>query len=72
MGKTDKVVMGVKEIMDALEVGRDKAYGILHSEEFHVIRVGSRLMVHKDVFESWLKGEGSRNKDWRNKDRRKK
>jgi excisionase family DNA binding protein len=56
-----KIVLDVRDIMEILKVGRDRAYGILHSKEFHVIRVGRRFLVHKDVFDNWLKGEGSKN-----------
>lgn len=53
-----KVMLDAKDIMRLTGVGRDKAYGLLHSKQFPVKMIGRRRMVHKDVFNDWLKGEG--------------
>lgn len=52
-----RVMIGVKEIMKKMGIGRDKAYEIIAREEFHTIKVGRRILVHEDVFDNWLKGE---------------
>jgi excisionase family DNA binding protein len=53
----EKVMLGVKDIMKRMGVGRDRAYEKIKSGEFHTIKVGRRYLVHEDIFEKWLKGE---------------
>ncbi|AND39584.1 helix-turn-helix domain-containing protein [Cytobacillus oceanisediminis] len=53
----EKVMLDAKDIMRLTGVGRDKAYGLLHSKQFPVKMIGRRRMVHKDVFNDWLKGK---------------
>lgn len=54
---SEKVMLGVKDIMAMTGVGRDKAYGLLCSKQFPVKMIGKRRMVHKDIFNDWLKGK---------------
>lgn len=51
-----KVMLGVKDIMSKMGIGRDRAYEIIKSGEFRSIKVGRRYLVHEEVFENWLKG----------------
>jgi excisionase family DNA binding protein len=53
----EKVMLGVKDIMKRMGVGRDRAYELIKRGEFHSIKVGRRYLVHENVFEKWLKGE---------------
>jgi excisionase family DNA binding protein len=53
----EKVMIGVKDIMKRMGIGRDRAYEIIKKGEFHVIKVGRRYLTHEDVFEDWLKGK---------------
>lgn len=53
----EKVMIGVKDIMNRMGIGRDRAYEIIKRGEFHVIKVGRRYLVHQEVFEEWLKGK---------------
>jgi predicted DNA-binding transcriptional regulator AlpA len=53
----EKVMLGVKDVMKLMGIGRDRAYELMNSKQFHVIKVGRRLIVHKDVFTNWLKGQ---------------
>ncbi|EJW17598.1 helix-turn-helix domain-containing protein [Paenibacillus alvei] len=39
-----------------LDIGRDNAYELFNSNAFHVVKVGRRKFVHKDVFVKWLLG----------------
>lgn len=50
-------MLNVKDIMNLTGIGRDKAYGLLHSKQFHVVKIGSKMLVHEEVFQNWLKGE---------------
>jgi excisionase family DNA binding protein len=57
----EKVMLGVKDIMKLMGIGRDRAYEIIKKGEFRSIQVGRRYLVHEQVFENWLKGEISKN-----------
>lgn len=52
----EKVMLGVKDIMVMLSIGRDRAYELIKSGEFHTIKLGRKYYVHKEVFDNWLKG----------------
>lgn len=54
---SEKVMLDVSDIMKLTGVGRNKAYGLLHSKQFPVKVIGKRRMVHKDIFNDWLKGK---------------
>ncbi|TWI59295.1 helix-turn-helix domain-containing protein [Halalkalibacter nanhaiisediminis] len=49
-------ILTVKDIEKFLDIGRGKAYDLVHSKQFHVVRVGSRILIPKRSFLSWLKG----------------
>jgi len=53
----ERVMIGVNEIMQMMGIGRNRAYEIIKSNEFPSKKLGRRYLVHKDVFEKWLKGE---------------
>lgn len=53
----DRVMLDVKDIMKIMGIGRDKAYDLLHSKQFPIVRVGRRILVHQDVLFAWLRGE---------------
>ncbi len=57
MQQEERVMIGVTEVMQMMGVGRDRAYEIIKRKEFPSIQVGRRYLVHKEVFEKWLKGE---------------
>jgi excisionase family DNA binding protein len=52
-----KQTLNVKDVMAITGLGRTKTYELMKSGEFHVKRIGNRILVHKEVFEGWLKGE---------------
>lgn len=56
-GNVERVLLGVTEVAGMMGIGRDAAYTIMHSSELPVIKVGRRLLVHKEIFERWLRGE---------------
>ncbi|GEL78678.1 helix-turn-helix domain-containing protein [Tenuibacillus multivorans] len=49
-------VLNVTDIQEILGIGRRQAYELVNSGEFHVVRVGRRIKVSKDVFFQWLNG----------------
>jgi hypothetical protein len=63
--KEQKVMLDAKDIMKFTGIGMDIAYGLLHSKQFHVVQIGSKLLVHEEVFQRWLKGENTSQKSRR-------
>ncbi|WML44103.1 helix-turn-helix domain-containing protein [Neobacillus sp. PS3-40] len=53
----EKITLDVKDIMKLTGIGRDSAYDLMKSGEFAVKTIGKKYLVHKEVFEIWLKGE---------------
>lgn len=50
-----ELVLNVKELQDALGIGRDTAYDLMRSKAFPSIRIGGRYVVEKEALQSWLK-----------------
>jgi excisionase family DNA binding protein len=53
----NKEVLTVIDIIEKLRIGRRQAYDLVNSGEFHVIRIGNSIRVHRDVLEMWMKNE---------------
>jgi len=53
----EKLMLDANDIMKLTGVGKSRAYGLLHSKQFPVKIIGRRRMVHKDIFNEWLKGK---------------
>ncbi|QDP39367.1 helix-turn-helix domain-containing protein [Radiobacillus deserti] len=51
------LVLNVKDIQKIMSIGRRQAYELIHSEQFHTVRVGKSIKVAKQVFIDWLNGE---------------
>lgn len=49
-------VLNVSDLQELLGIGRKQAYELVHSGEFHVINVGKRIKVSKNVLINWLEG----------------
>ena len=49
-------VLNVEDIQHYLGIGRRQAYELVSSGEFHVVRIGKRIKVGKEVFLNWLNG----------------
>ncbi|MBT2736186.1 helix-turn-helix domain-containing protein [Bacillus sp. ISL-7] len=66
MGVTNhkKVILDVKGVMELIGIGRNGAYELMKSGEFHVVMVGKKYMVHEEVFHNWLKGNSKTKKRW--------
>ena len=45
----------VRDIMDIFHISKNTAYKLVHSVGAPTIRVGRKLLVDKNQFESWLK-----------------
>jgi len=51
---TDKRTYSVAEIMEILEIGRNKAYELCNSNAFRIVRIGKTIRVSKSSFDIWL------------------
>lgn len=49
-------VLKVKDLMQVLNIGRDKAYSLMRSKAFPSIRIGRSYFVTEEELNSWLKG----------------
>ena len=52
-------VLNVSDVQELLGIGRKQAYELVHSGEFHVIRVGKRIKISKYALISWIEGGDS-------------
>ncbi|MBH0175940.1 helix-turn-helix domain-containing protein [Fictibacillus sp. 23RED33] len=50
-------VLNVEDIISILRIGRSSAYELVHSGEFHTVKVGRRILIYKDVLQRWLDGK---------------
>lgn len=48
--------LDVSDIQNILGIGRRQAYELVNSGQFHVVRIGKRIKVSKNVFSQWLNG----------------
>jgi len=51
---TEKRTYSVSEIMEILEIGRNKAYELCNSNLFRIVRIGKTIRVSKLSFDTWL------------------
>lgn len=50
-------VLDVKDIQQLMRIGRVQAYELVNSGQFHVVKIGKRIKVSREVFIKWLEGE---------------
>ncbi|MEH7094056.1 helix-turn-helix domain-containing protein [Neobacillus vireti] len=48
--------LDVADIQNILGIGRRQAYELVNSGQFHIVRIGKRIKVSRDVFFNWLNG----------------
>jgi predicted DNA-binding transcriptional regulator AlpA len=48
--------LDVSDIQAILGIGRRQAYELVNSGQFHVVRIGKRIKISRDVFFNWLNG----------------
>lgn len=49
-------VLDVADIQSILGIGRRQAYDLVNSGQFHIVRIGNRIKVSREVFFNWLNG----------------
>lgn len=50
----EKLTIGVDELAATLGISRPKAYELVSTEGFPIIRVGRRIRIPVSAFEHWL------------------
>lgn len=48
--------LDVSDIQVILGIGRRQAYELVNSGQFHVVRIGKRIKISREVFFQWLNG----------------
>jgi excisionase family DNA binding protein len=54
-------VLNVSDIQKILAIGRKQAYELVHSGKFHVVKVGNRIKISKNVLINWIEGTDIQN-----------
>lgn len=49
-----QAMLGIPQVMQIVGIGRDKARELMM--ELNAVELGTRLKIHEDVLNSWLKG----------------
>ena len=49
-------VLDVSHVQEILRIGRKQAYELVHSQEFHVTKIGRRIKISKNVLINWIEG----------------
>lgn len=52
--------LNARMVADLLGVSPSTAYELMHEEDFPGLRIGSRLVVPKDKFQTWVEGRVGR------------
>lgn len=55
--KTNKITLSVKEAAELIGVSVTSIYTMVRENEIPHARVRSRILFHREVIESWLRGE---------------
>ena len=50
----EKALLTVKELASTLNMGRDKAYALMHAKGFPSIKIGGRYYVSSSALERWI------------------
>ena len=53
----DELFLNAKTVAEVLGISVSGAYELLHQEDFPVLRIGSRLVVPKEKFLSWIESQ---------------
>jgi excisionase family DNA binding protein len=50
-------ILDVSHVQNILGIGRRQAYELVNSGQFHIVRVGRRIKISRNVFWKWLNGK---------------
>lgn len=51
-------VLTADDVKGILGIGKNQAYNLMNSGQFHVVRIGRLMRVSREVFFEWLEGVG--------------
>lgn len=50
-------VLEVADVQKFLKIGKNQAYELCNSGQFHVVKVGRSIKISREVFINWLNGK---------------
>ncbi|MDY2698449.1 MAG: helix-turn-helix domain-containing protein, partial [Lachnospiraceae bacterium] len=50
----EKLTLTVRDVQEALGIGRNAAYCLANRADFPAIRLGNKLIIPRDAFLRWL------------------
>lgn len=50
----------VKELMEEMNISKNTAYKLIHTNGFPCVRIGSKYLIDKDGLEKWIKRNTNR------------
>lgn len=53
----EKLTLTVREVQQALGIGRNAAYCLANRADFPSIRLGNKLIIPRDAFMRWLEAQ---------------
>ena len=53
----EKLTLTVREVQQALGIGRNAAYCLANRADFPAIRLGNKLIIPRDAFLRWLEAQ---------------
>lgn len=53
----EKLTLTVREVQQALGIGRNAAYCLANRADFPSIRLGNKLIIPRDAFLRWLEAQ---------------
>lgn len=51
------LVLSVGDVAETLEIGRNKAYGLVNSGTIKALKIGNHFRIPRDAFVAFLKAE---------------
>lgn len=57
MSQITKITLDVKEVAQLIGVSSNSIYTMVAQKQIPHVRVRSRVLFHRDVIESWVRGE---------------
>ena len=59
----EKLTLTVREVQQALGIGRNAAYCLANRADFPAIRLGNKLIIPRDAFMRWLEAQTAQKLD---------
>lgn len=53
----EKLALTVRDVQEALGIGRTPAYNLVNRADFPSIRIGHKIVIPRDAFMRWLEAQ---------------